>query len=108
MTAACARPPARVTCAATASTFDLFRPDKKTSAPSDANSFATAAPIEPPAPNTIARFPCKNGELFITPSLEPLAAFFLHLHDVEVIPLGSFDTGPPQNRFIERRIPTRV
>ena len=54
---------------ATASTLDLFCPDKKTSAPSDANSFATAAPIEPPPPNTIACCPFRIGELLILSSI---------------------------------------
>src|SRR5215471_1276415 len=40
-----------------------------TSAPSAANSPATAAPIEPPAPKTSARFPCSICDLFIRTSL---------------------------------------
>src|SRR5215469_16686686 len=49
----------------TSSMRTWFRPERKTSAPSAANSLATAAPTEPPAPKTRARFPRKSCELFI-------------------------------------------
>src|SRR5215467_5932938 len=65
VTAACAPPPLAVICFATASTVDLVRPDMKTSAPSAANSLATAEPIEPPAPKTTAYFPFSIGVLFM-------------------------------------------
>ena len=38
-----------------------LRSAKNTSAPSDANAFATAEPTEPPSPKTTARLPCDNG-----------------------------------------------
>src|SRR5216683_2303965 len=62
-TCVCARPPDFLICSATASTLDLLRPDRNTSAPSAANSLATAAPTEPPAPNTTAYFPFRREEL---------------------------------------------
>src|ERR1700687_2790039 len=46
-------------CLATASKLVLVRPAKKTSAPSAANSLATAAPMEPAAPKTTAVLSCK-------------------------------------------------
>src|SRR5271154_6577962 len=54
---------------ATVSTLAKVRPPRKTSAPSIASSLATAAPIEPPAPNTTARLPCKASEADIRISL---------------------------------------
>src|SRR5215472_96778 len=70
ITAACTRPPAAVICFVTSSTLGLVRPARKTSAPSAANSFATAAPIEPPAPNTTACFSCRIGELLMDSSID--------------------------------------
>lgn len=61
MAAECARPLMATISFATASTLDLLRPDRKTSAPSAANSLATGEPIEPPAPNTTARLPFMIG-----------------------------------------------
>src|SRR5882672_11719266 len=71
---------------ATASTFDRVRPARKTSAPSAANSLATAAPIEPPAPNITARFPCSICESLTVSSVEhrvgDVLAFVGHNKDV--------------------------
>src|SRR5215469_1576945 len=75
ITAACALPPCSPICLATASRLDFVRPDRKTSAPSAANSFATAAPMEPPAPNTTACLPCRISELFIAISVYYVPCF---------------------------------
>src|SRR6516162_543981 len=65
MTAWLARPPSSLICRVTASRVLSVRPARKTSAPSAANFRATAAPIEPAAPNTTARLSFKTGESFI-------------------------------------------
>src|SRR5262249_44974572 len=48
------------------------RPARKTSAPCAANSFATAAPIDPPAPNTTACLPCRSCDVLIASSFTRL------------------------------------
>src|SRR5262249_32889010 len=55
-----ASPPLAAICLATASKLAFVRPAKKTRTPSAANSFATAAPMEPPAPKTTAFLSCKT------------------------------------------------
>src|SRR6516165_1836558 len=65
MTAWLARPPSSLICRVTASRVLSVRPARKPSAPSAPNFRATAAPIEPPAPNTTARLSFKTGESFI-------------------------------------------
>jgi hypothetical protein len=47
----------------------LFPPERKTSAPSAANSLAATAPTEPLAPKTRARFPGDNCKLFVASPL---------------------------------------
>jgi len=62
------RPPGSVICRVTASRVLSVRPARKTSPPSTPNFRATAAPMEPPAPNTRARLSFNRGESFITSS----------------------------------------
>ena|SRR5712671_5584284 len=55
--------------------LERVRPARKTSAPSAANSFATAEPIEPPAPKTTALFPCSIGKLLLAESFVVVMVF---------------------------------
>jgi len=58
---------------AAVSTFAFVHPARKTSAPSAANSPATAAPIDPPAPNTMARLSFRRDELIMRCSFNEMA-----------------------------------
>src|SRR5262249_46791840 len=65
-----AGPRAAPLCCAFSSMSARVWPARKTSAPSAANSVATAPPIEPPAPKTTARLPCRSCPVLTLTSVD--------------------------------------
>src|SRR5215472_14495344 len=86
-TVADALPPAAVICSATASKLGFVRPAKKTRAPSAANSLATAAPIEPPAPKTTAHLFSRIPSPFQTAGLSVCFSSDVFMRDIVLSPL---------------------